>query len=133
MILRRTSLAPSRVTRGTLHFRGVDALQNQGQRRSGQFGAVPQALRKTKRALFQSLVPDGVAVTIPIEHLDPVRPLAPKYEEVSAERILLEHLLHHQGQAIKAATHIRGRGADKQAYRGRQGQHAEPAAGVRWA
>src|SRR5215471_18653185 len=38
---------------------------------------------------------------VPPQHLDPIGALAAEYEEMSAVRVLLQHVLHHHGEAIE--------------------------------
>src|SRR5215471_12960390 len=43
---------------------------------------------------------------VPPQHLDPIGTFAAEYEEMSAVRVLLQHVLHHHGEAIEAAPHV---------------------------
>src|SRR5580704_2317923 len=54
------------------------------------------------------LVPDGEAVTIPVQNLDGIESTADEQEQRATEYVLLYHLTRQRRQAIASASHIHG-------------------------
>ena len=79
-------------------------------------------------ALFQPLVPQRKAVSIPVEHLHPVAAPVAKEKQVTRHRILAQLLTRHCGEAIERLPHVRRREAHKDPDRRRERQHPRAAA-----
>jgi len=64
----------------------------------------------TKSTGFKSFVPKSVAVSIPIENLEPIGSAIDEYEERAVEGILVERVLDDSGKTVERFSHIDGSG-----------------------
>lgn len=70
-------------------------------------------------------------LTIPEENLHQIAPSASEDEQVAAERVLSEHLLHLPRKAVEAAPHIGGPRGQPDPCAARQRDHSRSAARMR--
>jgi hypothetical protein len=69
------------------------------------------------------LVPEGVAIAVPIEQFDSVGAFVGKDKEVAREWFFDHNLFNKSGKAIVTFAAIDGRSSDKDAERARDAQH----------
>lgn len=72
--------------------------------------------RKAECARLEPLVPEGVAVAVPVEDLEAIAAARAEDEEVAAARVLAEHRLRHLREPVEAAAHVCGRGRQPDAW-----------------
>src|SRR5438132_1007019 len=103
----------------------VDTVEQHGQLRSTQADAALVGLGcgEAKRALFQTLVDNHIAVLIPVQQLDPVAAAVAKDEDVSGERLGLQVLPHELRQRVKAFAQIGRLNAQPNTHGRRKTQH----------
>src|SRR5947209_8605053 len=75
-------------------------------------------IKMLKGAGLEPLVPDGQAVVIPEEDLDPISAAVEEEEEMAGQGVLAEAFPNQAGEAVEALAHIGGLGAEKDAHRG---------------
>jgi hypothetical protein len=96
------------VSFSTLYGRNFDAFQEHHQVRPDQFQrGVFTHFQATKSTLFQFLVPDSKAITIPHEQLDLIPPFIDEDENISAHQVMWNMFPHQTRQAAEALAHIR--------------------------
>src|SRR6266403_1325565 len=89
---RRRSRRVATEARHMLHAPQVDARQQHSQFAGLELDAAAAVLHhgNAERAGFQSLVPHGIAIVIPIQNLDPIAGATDEQKEMSTERIVSE-------------------------------------------
>jgi hypothetical protein len=65
-------------------------------------------LRQAEGALFQTLIPDGQTVAVPIKQFNPVAVAVTKYKQRTGQGILGQFHSDQSAQAIKGLSHIAG-------------------------
>src|SRR5476651_1367107 len=108
-----TSSRGSRVALAALHLRRVDALQHQLQIDAAEFEFAVLSRGEPEATLFEAFVPDGESVAVPPEDLEAVAPAIGENEEMAREGIFAEEVAHLADEAVEAATHVGGPGADE--------------------
>ena len=105
----------------------IDAFQNHCQTRSGDLDGlgITGHCRKTKGAGFEPFVPDGEAITVPVEHFHERVWALEKDEEMIAQRIGFEDIANDTEQPVEGFSHVDGCGAERDVGVGRDGQHGE--------
>src|SRR5262249_48019147 len=95
------------------HARKIDAVEQHGQLRGTQEQTVlahgrPLTIgrRQGEAPLLQPLVPDHVAVLVPVEKLDPVAAPRAKYEQVARQRVLAQMQLYQRRQRVETLAHV---------------------------
>jgi hypothetical protein len=66
-----------------------------------------------KNAKLKPLVPNAKTVNVPEQNFDPVAPTIKEQEQMARQWILVERLLGHTHQTIKAESHVDGRRANE--------------------
>src|SRR5262249_9627634 len=79
--------------------------------------------RKVVASGFKALTPQAQAVAAPVEDLETVCGAVAEDEQVAAERVGFQTVLHQGEQAIEAQTHVHGVGTVPQLDTRRHGQH----------
>src|SRR5712691_11389897 len=77
-------------------------------------------------AFLQPLGKQAEALAVPVKNLDEIAPTAAKAEECTRERVLLQHILRHDAQAVEAAPHVGNAARQIDAYAGRDRDHRAP-------
>src|SRR5215467_9850947 len=95
------------------HARKINAVEQHGQLRRSQHQTVfahrrPLAIGRGQGEvpLLQSLVPDRVAVLVPVEELDPVAPPRAKHEKIARQRVLAQMRLYQRRQRVETLAHV---------------------------
>ena len=70
-------------------------------------------LGQAERAGFQPFGPHGIAIAVPVEDLDAVATAIEENEEMPGKGVLSDNVLGHLSQAVEAAAHVGGHGADE--------------------
>src|SRR3990172_8736659 len=96
-----------------LDARQIDARQQHREFTGFQFHAHPRLLgsRQTKRAFFQTLVPDREPVGVPVQDLETISTTAGEQEQMTGQWIVPQRLADQRRQGVKALAHVRGRSA----------------------
>ena len=76
----------------------------------GRFTVVGERGGKPKATGFETLVPKGVAVAIPVKDFEPVGGAIDENKKSAVERILLETVFDDGGQTVERFAHIDGSG-----------------------
>ena len=79
--------------------------------------------RPRKRALLESLVQQPEPGALPVQELDSIASTVAEPEQVTAERIEVEHVLDGCGEPVDLFAHVRRAMREIDANRGRQAQH----------
>lgn len=111
------------VTFETTHAFDLNAFENHGQLCSGDRNAGCWTLRKTESACFQTFVPDGKAVRVPIQGLDPVSTTIPEHEQMATERVVAHDMFGHHHEPVEALAHVTNFGAQVNACGRSDAQH----------
>src|SRR5262245_53744460 len=101
----------------------VDTGQKRGEIGGGHLDPAVRGVGDAEGPAFESLRPDGQAVTVPIEHLDTIAPLVDKNEEVTGERIEGQRTSDQGGKTIEAFPHIGRIFGEVHPYGGAQSEH----------
>src|SRR4051812_43322726 len=103
----------------------VDSGEDHGQLRRRDFDAVASGgVGQLEGAGLEAFVPDGQAVAVEVEDLDPIPAAVDEEEEMAGQEILAEALLNQPGKAIKTFTHVGRSGAREHAHgRGELREH----------
>jgi len=78
----------------------------------GRFAIAGEGSGKSKATGFETLVPKGVAVAIPVKDFEPVGSAIDENEKGSVERILFETVFDNGGQTVEGFSHIDGSGCN---------------------
>ena len=82
--------------------REVDSREDQCELRPLEFDAVAfTGAGDLEGAGLKSLVPDGQAVAIEVEDLDPIAAAVDEQEEMTGQGVLIEALLDQSGEAVE--------------------------------
>ncbi len=100
----------------------VDAIENPGKLRGGEFDLRVAGRGKMVSAAFESLTPQAQSVGTPIQDFESIGGSIREYEQVATERIGVQGRLHVAEQAVESEPQIDG-SAVPQSGRGRQAQH----------
>src|SRR5450432_1212240 len=115
---------PSRPASGA---RQLDAFDDQRELR-GLDGDRRQSIvarkGRTEASLLEALGPHRVATAIPVHDANPIASFGEKDEQVTAERVVPEHVPNERHQAVGAFTPIDWLRRDEQPYARRKAQHA---------
>src|SRR5438874_2345882 len=85
----------------------VDAGEEHGQLRRLQFDPVLDAgLGQLEGADLESFVPDGQAVAVEVEDLDPIPATVEEEEEMAGQRVLAEAFLNQARKAVEALAEV---------------------------
>jgi hypothetical protein len=79
----------------------VDPFEDCGHLGGSNLDAAVLGLREAGRAFFEAFVPQGQAVAVPVEDLDPVTSAVGEDVEVSRERILGDPIADELGEAVE--------------------------------
>jgi hypothetical protein len=76
-----------------------------------------------KAALLQPLGEQAEALAVPVQNLDEITSAAAEAEDGTRERILLQHILRHDAQAVEAAPRVGDAAGQIDAHSGRDRDH----------
>nr|WP_233903054.1 hypothetical protein [Stieleria maiorica] len=79
---------------------------------------------KLKRSLFESLVPNGQSISVPVQDLQPVTISIAENKQLAAQRILLNDRCDHARETIERAAHVCRLRAQKDLEAGLDPDHA---------
>ena len=65
-----------------------------------------RGVRDTEGTALEPLRPDGQAIAVPVEDLDPIPSLVDEDEEMAGEGIELEGTRDERGEAVEALSHV---------------------------
>ena len=74
----------------------------------GRFAVAGEGSGKSKATGFETLVPKGVAITIPVKDFEPVGGAIDENEKCAVERILLETVFDDGGETVEGFSHVDG-------------------------
>src|SRR5947209_2488300 len=122
----RKSCGISDIARPSLDGREIDSIEQHDQvsrfdRHAGRLGIA--RFWEPERAFFQTFVNDEKAIRIPEKQLDAIVASIPKNEEVTAQRIFLEHALDEMRKSVEPLAHVGRFPRQEDADGGRQAQH----------
>jgi len=108
----------------TMPFGGgnVDAIENHGELRGGEFDLRITGRGKMVSTAFESLTPQAQSVGAPVENFESIGGSIGEDEQVTAERIGVQGRLHMAEEAIESESEIDGFAVTKSC-RGRETQH----------
>ena len=89
-------------------------------------------IRLAEGALFQTLIPDGQSVAVPIEQFDPVAVSVAKDKQGTGERVLIEFQPDQAAQAIEGLSHIARGPVQIDPGGGSQGKHDPLTTEITW-
>src|SRR4051794_5216164 len=90
----------------------VDPGEDHGQFRRPELDALASGgVGELEGPGLESLVPDGQAVAVEVEDLDPIPAAVDGEEEMTGQGGLPEALLNQSGQAVESLAHVGGPGA----------------------
>ena len=85
----------------------VDAGEEHGQLRRRDLDPVPSSdLGHLEGAGLEPLIPDGQAVTVEVEDLDPIPATVEEEEEMTGQQVLAEAFLNQAGKAVEALAEV---------------------------
>jgi len=115
------------VSFSAFYGRNFDTFQEHHQVRPNQFHrGVFTHFQATKSTLFQFLVPDSKAITIPHKQLDFIPPFIDEDENVPTHQVMWNMFPHQTRQAAEALAHICSLAKKEVPLMGGKTKHGDP-------
>ena len=115
------------VSFSSFYGRNFDAFQEHHQFRPDQFHrGIITHFQATKGTLFQFLVPNSKAITIPHKQLDFIPPFIDEDENIFTHQVVWNVFPHQTRQAAEALAHIRSLAKKEVTLVGRETKHDDP-------
>jgi hypothetical protein len=114
------------------HFFGDHPFQQKAEIPPVDSAVFGTPIRQAEGALFQTLIPNGQSVAVPIEQFDPVAVSVAKDEQGTGERVLIEFQPDQAAQTIEGLPQIAGGPVQIDPGGGRQGKHDPLTTEITW-